>query len=491
MSSVVRNVSTRALELTASADRTRVAAILDEHGLTIAVGALAGGLLLVLTAGAGMVSDSWLALVGGREIAEHGLPLRDHLATVTAGRRWADQQWLGQLGLYELYRLTHHAFAMVVTLLTALPALVGALALGRRSGSDRLAAGAAVLAVLPFLMEAPHARTQSVAYLLFVVLLALLLSRQTWQLRAASILLVALWANVHGSVLIAAGIASLRWLQDVRSHPRRTGVLLAATWLATVCSPYAPFLPGYYRSTTLNPVFGEVLTQWQPLGFTARAVPTWLLVLATVWLVARYSRRFWRFEPALLLALVALTLHSVRTAPFLALAAIALLPGLIRGSRPVQSRSMLRVAVAVSSLLMGTLFTLAAVAHVKFGLLQPEAAAAVTSRAPAGKVFVPLELGDWLLWTEPGLRGRIAADARAELLTAAELRQFAKLWKGADGWRRLTAGYGSFLLSPTDERWHVPRLISRPARFRLVYRDAKLVVLVRRAADRGPVTGSL
>jgi len=480
---VVRRVSTPALELKAPVDRARAAAILEEHGLTIAVGALAIGFLFVLAAGAGMVSDSWLALVGGREIAQHGLPMRDHLATVTAARRWADQQWLAQLGLYELQRLTRDGFAVVVLLLTALPALLGALVLGRRRASDRIGAGVALLSVTPFLLEAARARTQSVAYLLFVALLALLLSRQTWQTRVAVLLVIVLWANIHGTVLVAAGIASLRWLQDARSSPRRTGLLLAATWLATLCSPYAAWLPGYYRSTTLNPAFGEVLTQWQPLGFSARAVPTWLLVAGTVWLVARKLRGLWRFEPAVLLALVALTVHSVRTAPFLALAAIVLLPRLIARSASAGSPSRLGAGVAVAALMLASLFSLAALIHIRFSQFRPDAAAVATSRAGAGKVFVPLELGDWLLWTAPALRGRVAADARAELLTPNELRQFAKLWKGTDGWRRLTAGYGTLLLSPTDERWLVRRLVSRRAQFRLAYRDAKLVVLVRRAAD--------
>jgi len=474
-------MSTSALELRAAVDRARVAAALEAHGLTIAVGALAVGLLVVLTAGAGMASDSWLALVGGREIVEHGLPVRDHLATVTAGRRWADQQWLGQLGLYGLYRLTHHGYAVVVMLLTSLPALIGALALGRRRGTDRTVAAIALVSVLPFLMEAARARTQSLAYALFAVLLALLLSRQIWWVRIASLLVIALWANVHGSVLIAAGIASIRWLQDARSSPRRTGLLLAATWLATLCSPYASRLPGYYHSTTLNPAFGEVLSQWQPLGFSTRAVPTWLLAAAVVGLIARRVRRVWRFEPAVLLVLVALTIHSVRVAPFLALAAIVLLPRVIVRAESLQPASQFPAAVAVAALALSAIFSVAALTHVRFSPYHSQAAAALVTRGGDGNVFVSLELGDWLLWMEPGLRGRVAADARAELLTPDELRRFAKLWKGAEGWRRLTVGYGSFLLSPTDERWLVRRLVSRPARYRVAYRDAKLVVVVRRS----------
>src|SRR5207253_11145412 len=52
-----------------------------------------------------LVQDSWLALVSGREVAQHGLPQHDSLTLWTMGDRWIDQQWLGQLGYYGLARL--------------------------------------------------------------------------------------------------------------------------------------------------------------------------------------------------------------------------------------------------------------------------------------------------------------------------------------------------------------------------------------------------
>jgi hypothetical protein len=472
-------VSARAIDLPRPRRRVRLAAALDEHGLTIAATALAAALLLVLAAAAGMVGDSWLGLVAGREVAQHGLPAHDQLAVVTSGRRWVDQQWLGQLGVYELQRATGEYFTLVLACLAAIPALLGSIAFGRRGSTDRAVAAVVALSSLPFLGAAALARTQSLAYPLFVALLVLLGRRQTWTTRVASLGLIALWANLHGSVLLGAGAASLRFLQDARSHRARTMLLVGSTWLATLCSPYALDLPAYYRSTVANSVFAEVLTQWKPLGISARALPTLLLVVAVVWLVARSRRRLWTFEPALLLALVVLTVHSVRTAPFLALAALALLPRLTARSRPERSEGVVRARLAVAAIAMGALIAAAAVTHVRFSPLAPDAAAAVAG-AGDGKVFVPLELGDWLLWNEPAMRGRVAADARAELLTASELRRFAGLWRGAAGWRTLTAGYRSFVLSPTDERWLVRRLVSRPTRFRVVYRDEKIVVLARR-----------
>jgi hypothetical protein len=412
-------------------------------------------------------------------VAQHGLPSRDNLAVVTSGRAWVDQQWLGQLVLYELHRATRDYFPLLLACLAAIPALLGSIALGRRGSTDRAVAGVAALTLLPFLGAAALARTQSLAYPLFVVLLALLQRRQTWATQIATLGVIALWANLHGSVLLGAGAASLHFVQDARRHRGRTTLLVGSTWLATFCSPYALDLPSYYRSTAANSTFSEVLTQWQPLGFSARALPTWLLVVGVVWLVGRSRRRLWAFEPVLLLALVVLTVDSARTAPFLALAAVALLPRLTARSRAGRRETLVRARLAVAAVAMAALIAAVAVTHVRFSPLAPEAAAAAAA-AGDGKIFVPLELGDWLLWNEPTVRGRVSADARAELLTAPELRRFAGVWHGAEGWRELTAGYRSFVLSPTDERWLVRRLVARSPRLAVVYRDEQVVVLARR-----------
>ena len=68
-----------------------------------------------------LIGDSWLTFLGGREIAQHGLPSIDVLTTLSRGRHWIDQQWLSQLASYELesragLRVTVGVFAaMVVT----------------------------------------------------------------------------------------------------------------------------------------------------------------------------------------------------------------------------------------------------------------------------------------------------------------------------------------------------------------------------------------
>jgi hypothetical protein len=52
-----------------------------------------------------IVPDTWLALVDGRWIAQHGLPHVDQLTVWSHGAHWVDQQWLGQLSFYGLARV--------------------------------------------------------------------------------------------------------------------------------------------------------------------------------------------------------------------------------------------------------------------------------------------------------------------------------------------------------------------------------------------------
>ena len=86
--------------------RAAVAAALRDAGRVVLAAVVAFWFLLVIvTLPLHLVQDSWLALVSGREVAQHGLPRHDSLTVWTAGDRWIDQQWLGQLVYYGLARL--------------------------------------------------------------------------------------------------------------------------------------------------------------------------------------------------------------------------------------------------------------------------------------------------------------------------------------------------------------------------------------------------
>src|SRR5260221_171325 len=103
-------VATRSIEESQAAARTSSNSLATEVGQWLS---REGQLVVVLAVFAVVVlvrldhvlfSDSWLALVSGREIPHHGLPGRDSLTVWTAGARWVDQQWLAQLVLYAVVR---------------------------------------------------------------------------------------------------------------------------------------------------------------------------------------------------------------------------------------------------------------------------------------------------------------------------------------------------------------------------------------------------
>src|SRR5919201_3325250 len=62
-------------------------------------------IIFLTNLGVQVAADSWLNLLGGREILNHGIPHHDTLAVLSRGRDWIDQQWLANLAYYSLYPL--------------------------------------------------------------------------------------------------------------------------------------------------------------------------------------------------------------------------------------------------------------------------------------------------------------------------------------------------------------------------------------------------
>src|SRR6266480_2198173 len=115
----------------------RFAAFLEENGLVVIVlGAFAIALVVALRKD--LVVDGWMAVVSGRWIAQHGLPSHDTLTVWTHGRRWTDQQWLAQLGLYELWRLGGIKLMLLIHALLVTSGLVIASLVARKRGASAL-----------------------------------------------------------------------------------------------------------------------------------------------------------------------------------------------------------------------------------------------------------------------------------------------------------------------------------------------------------------
>src|SRR5438034_7993961 len=117
-----------------------------ESPLIVAWGLMTG---LWLFVGGGFAADSWLTLLGGRELLAHGFPHHDSLAVLSHGHAWIDQQWLAQLFYYGVYKLGGIGLlSRVNVLLFSSAAAIGLIVARRRGASPSRVLVCAVPALL-------------------------------------------------------------------------------------------------------------------------------------------------------------------------------------------------------------------------------------------------------------------------------------------------------------------------------------------------------
>ncbi len=427
-------------------------------------------------------SDSWYSLLSGRLIAHHGLPHHDTLTSLTLGRTWVDQQWLAHLGLYGLWALGGWRVALLSVVVLYTAALVILAGSARAGGaSPRSVAIVMVGSYLAGLTNTVY-RAQIPAFVLFAIVLALLLADERRPSRRVYLVfpVLVLWANLHGSVVLGAALVTL-WgtvfaVSRLRRRDRaagwlpRAGVLLIAPWLATLVSPYALELPGYYRRVLDNPELARASSEWA--ASTLRGQPFFFGLLALGLVIAVLGRQ--ALTPFGLLALIAtaaMGVLAVRNITWFAFVAAAVLPAALDRVWPekaVDRRSALNLALAGVGLLGAAAIFAAVASHPEswFAGADPGVPAAVAKTAstdPHARLFADEEYADRLLFEEPALAGRIAYDIRYELLSRAQLAGIVAFRKeqGPD-WLAAARRFGLLVLSPGGDRGAIRLLERRP-----------------------------
>ena len=466
----------------------RVAGLLEENGLVVIVlGAFA--IVFVLALRDDLVIDGWMALVSGRWIAQHGLPTHDMLAVWTHGRRWIDQQWLAQLALYGLWRAGGLKLALLVHALLVMSGLAGAALIARSNGATpRSVTWIAVPVLIAYYPVASVLRPQTFAFPLFAAVLWLVLADARHPSRRIffTLPLLVLWANLHGSVVLGAALVSLAGLVPMVARRRPSGrgiVLLLAPWLCVFASPYALHLPAYYEKVLVGGNFKQFVTEWAPTTLTAKTAAVYLLVLGGLWLMGRAGRGVPAIDQITFVFAALLAFDAVRNTAWIALVSLAVLPQMLDRLRSpaVEPRRLNRVlSVAILALVLISVAGVATKPTSWFtGDFPPAAArAAADAAGPRGRVFAVNDYADWLLWKRPDLIGRVAFDARFELLSGAQVKRLVRFEPRAGDWLKTTRGYRVFLLSGASDRLLARALIRRlPAR--VVYRSPQVIVLQR------------
>ena len=104
-------------------------------------------------------------------------------------------------------------------------------------------------------------------------------------------------------------------------------------------------------------------------------------------------------------------------------------------------------------------------------------------RDPATRVYPTDRFADWLLWTIPELRGRIAYDVRFEVYTRGQMVDIVH-YNGETGkdWKRVANGFRFIALDNTDKTSHLPDFLAEPGA-RVVYRNADVTIVDRGSLD--------
>jgi len=430
-----------------------------------------------------VADDTWYTLLGGRTILHSWLPHHDTWTVMTAGHSWVDQQWLAQLAAYGVWAAGGFALMVIVFLALFVAAFALAAAAARFAGaSDR---AVAVVALAGYLVGVSNSevRAQVLAYPLFAAVLALLaLDARTPSRRVYLVFpLLVLWANLHGSVVLGAALVALRGLTAVRSNLRKAGVLLVLPWPCVLVSPYGTALVGYYRSTIGSGKLAHAASEWGPT--TIRAQPIFVaLLLIGIWLLGRARGANTLFEQLAFAGSGLLGLYAVRYMVWFALVAIAVLPHAVDAlwrPRPAARNTRVNVALSAAGLAVVALGFLRLAAHGTgwFERSYPRAAPAAAAADPGARVYANERFADWLLFERPALRGRVAYDARFELLSAAQLAEIGRFRNrvGLD-WQRAVRGYRVLVLDPGDEAATIRYYRRRPG-VQTLYDGSRVVVL--------------
>ena len=446
--------------------------------------------------------DTYFDLYAGRFVAQHGVPQRNVVTVIAHGRPWVDQQWLGQLTYYRAWQVG--GYAGVVMLSVALVAIgfaiLGALML--RRGVSPLAMCGWTLAALAVSYGYATPRTQSFGYLFLPVVLWLVLADdgRSWPRACTwlSIPLLVVWANVHGSVLLGAGIVGLHaapraWGALRRRDQRGLALYLLLGTCAVgslICTPYGIGVVRYYGSLIGNPVLLRFGGEWAPTNpADAASWAFFAVVVATMVAMTRAWRRGVRPESGLAVfgaVTLGAALLAFRNTPWFGVVGCLLAADALAGLAPAPALApFFRRALAAT---LAAIAVVSAVGLARTPVSQYEArlprqgidvAANVAAHASGLSVLSDQWCSVGLLWLHPALLGRVAFDVREEQYSQAELASLLDfmLARGSE-WRRGLRGYDLVVVS---RRWH-PRLATAMMQtpgWRVVYAADSGVVLER------------
>ena len=434
---------------------------------------------------------------GGQILDGGGIPRTDTWTYTAAGLPWLDQQWGAQAILATTYRLA--GWTGLVVLRAALVGLLfGLLFLAcRLRGADLRRAAWLTLAAFFVSAVALALRPQLFGMVLLAGTLLVLAGRHRWpRLLWLLPVIVAVWANLHGSFFLGPVVVGLAWLEDAHDRvpaARRTLAIAVLAALAAYANPFGVEVWSYAVGLSTNSEVTARITEWQPTSL--RAIPGILFfgsALAVAALVARQARAVRWATLAWLCVFFVIGVYAIRGVAWWPLGAAYAVAGLV-AKVPSEASAAVRTyrgttrtnAAIVAALIVAGILLLPVWRPIDPGLRAPvgvvgNAPPGVTAALrdlarPSDRLFNPQTWGSWFEFALPDLP--LAIDSRIEVFPPQVWEDYAAVTGGSVGWESILDRWGvTIVVVPTDDEALIERL--RAAGWQVSFEDEDGIVFV-------------
>jgi hypothetical protein len=312
---------------------------------------------------------------------------------------------------------------------------------------------AALLTLLGFLVASGSlaARPQALAVPLFTGTWLLLARRDRWTWLVPILALV--WANVHGSFVLAPLLVVFALGDDLieRRPAGRTLLLLLATVVATLVTPFGPSVWSYAVEISTSETIRNGVAEWRPPSpLSISGAPFWLSGVIVLGTAVRKRRAVRPIDIARLIVFFALGVPALRGTLWWALAAPPVISRWFRtteqsdGDPESVRRDPLRVIAAafVLALLPIALFLRRGVDPVtgstqRLAADAPEVLVDATRSAlPLGsRLLVYQPFASWFEFSLP--EDLVMVDSRIELFPDTVWDDYDSVITAGDGWERI------------------------------------------------------
>ena len=428
----------------------------------IALAVLAGGAIAASSATFPVGdSDMYWHLANAKQMFVRGLVRTDIYSWTVAGAAVPTDQWLGDAIFGAGYTVGGWLGVLAVRTIGVF-VLVVAIALAAFARRPRSPVVALAIA-LPALLLSRFVwteRPELFGFAFFAILVLLFQLPGPRPLVAMAPLLV-IWANVHGSFALGAGLVlalSAYGLWRDRGAGRAYAIAAAGALLALVATP-----AGFGSLSTPSTHFlspPREIQEWAAPDIGTPPGALWAIVLLLTLGTAAVTGGAGIRDLILVVPLAMLSLVAIRHTPLFAIAATpylaSTLPSAIQvvlrraprvGPSPAPSRALEPIALAVA----GVVIMLLGIAT---GPREPDEATyptgALAFLAPGPGLYAQYDWGGWLIWRAPATP--VFVDGRLGLYRDPVLSDYMTVLEAGPGWRDVLdrRGVKTILVRPSD-----------------------------------------